>query len=221
MPDETLERRLAAVERAVSDTDGAGDPDTDRTELADRLEALEADVAELEAAVQAVRGYVGSVKHVNDEVEQRADAAMAKAQAVERTLEADRRDGATSDRDEHPPADRSRRSPTDQGQRSPASRDDRPSGDHGELSSGQCPRCGDGTASGTAGGPSGGGSEPPSAGVRDERVADGGSVADGGGVPGSTEHWPAAVGHRSLGGRDEDDPDDDGDGLLARLREVL
>jgi hypothetical protein len=87
MPDESLGERLAAVERAlVADGDPEATIAVDRTALRDRVAALEEDVAELEAAVQAVRGYVGGVRHVNQTVEQRADAAMAKAQTVERAL---------------------------------------------------------------------------------------------------------------------------------------
>jgi hypothetical protein len=84
MPDDPLEERLAAVERAVRDGDGTAAVADES--LRDRVAAVEDDVADLEAAVQAVRGYVGGVRHVNDEVEQRADAAMAKAQAVERAV---------------------------------------------------------------------------------------------------------------------------------------
>ena len=73
---ESMERRLAAVERALSD----GEP-IDRRE---RLDELEARIAELEAAVEALRGYVGSVRAVNDDVEHRADLALRKATALER-----------------------------------------------------------------------------------------------------------------------------------------
>lgn len=100
MSDASLEERLAAVERALTEGDGsAPDLSAPDRDVVERVETLEEDVAELEAAVQAVRGYVGSVKHVNDEVEQRADAAMAKAEAVERAL-ADGEDaaGVASDR---------------------------------------------------------------------------------------------------------------------------
>lgn len=89
MPDEdAIERRLAAVERALTD---GHDPDDlaalrDGAALADRVEDLEAATAELErraddldAAVQALRGYVGNVRHVNRRVERRADAALAAA----------------------------------------------------------------------------------------------------------------------------------------------
>jgi len=80
-----LRARIAAVERAC--TDGA---DADLTDLADaaeatadlhrastRLDDLEARVAELESATQALRGYVGSIRAVNERVERRADRALA------------------------------------------------------------------------------------------------------------------------------------------------
>lgn len=72
---ESVERRLAAVERALV-TD-------EPLEYADRLDDLEGRVVELEAAVQALRGYVGSVRAVNDDIEQRADLALRKATALE------------------------------------------------------------------------------------------------------------------------------------------
>lgn len=87
---EALDERLRAVERALTDADREL-PDlrnsaelTGRTEeLAERVDALEARIDELDAAVQAVRGYVGNVRAVNEAVEQRADAALAKAEALE------------------------------------------------------------------------------------------------------------------------------------------
>lgn len=95
MPDdETLERRLRAVERTL--TDGDHDVTTlgDAAELADRVETLETDLAEardriveLEAATQAIRGYVGEVRSVNDDVERRADAALAAVDRLEDALE--------------------------------------------------------------------------------------------------------------------------------------
>ena len=73
---DSVERRLAAVERALSEEEPI--------ERADRLEDLADRVAELEAAVQAVRGYVGEVRAINEDVERRADRALRKAQAIER-----------------------------------------------------------------------------------------------------------------------------------------
>ena len=75
---ESVTRRLDALERAVSEEEPL--------ERADRLDDLEGRIAELEAAVQAVRGYVGSVRAVNEEIELRADRALRKAEAVERTV---------------------------------------------------------------------------------------------------------------------------------------
>ena len=53
-------------------------------------------LAELEAAVQALRGYVGSVRAVNEDVEQRADLAVRKVSVLERELTA-RSEEAASD----------------------------------------------------------------------------------------------------------------------------
>ena len=73
---DSVERRLAAVERALSEEEPI--------ERADRLDDLVDRVAELEAAVQAVRGYVGEVRAINEDVERRADRALRKARAIER-----------------------------------------------------------------------------------------------------------------------------------------
>ena len=75
---ESVTRRLDALERAVSEEEPI--------QRADRIDELESRVAELEAAVQALRGYVGSVRAVNEEIELRADRALRKAEAVERTV---------------------------------------------------------------------------------------------------------------------------------------
>jgi len=55
----------------------------DAIRLERRVADLEATVEELEAAVQAVRGYAGNVRAVNRDVERRASAALAKAEALE------------------------------------------------------------------------------------------------------------------------------------------
>jgi len=74
---DTVDERLRAVERAISD----GDADVELTdptgELGERIEALEAEVADLDAAVQAIRGYVGHVRSVDESVEREADTALA------------------------------------------------------------------------------------------------------------------------------------------------
>ena len=89
-----VEERLDAVERALTDTDVdlpslAADAElVERVEsLADRLDAAEERIEELDAAVQAVRGYVGNVRSVNEDVEQRANAAVAGVDALEARLD--------------------------------------------------------------------------------------------------------------------------------------
>jgi len=87
---DSLSRRLDAVERALSEEEPL--------ERADRLDDLETRVAELEAAVQAIRGYVGEVRAINEDVERRADRALRKAEAVERNVGVARPGSTTSRR---------------------------------------------------------------------------------------------------------------------------
>jgi hypothetical protein len=75
----------------------AGESVTEESVAADVV-ALEDRVAELEAAVQALRGYAGSVRAVNDRVEERADAAVATADDCrERVVALERRVGGGDD----------------------------------------------------------------------------------------------------------------------------
>lgn len=85
-----LRERVEAVERAITDGDGDLSALADGAATAERVSDLETavgslrnDVAELEAATQALRGYVGNVRSVNDDVEQRADAAVAAVDTLE------------------------------------------------------------------------------------------------------------------------------------------
>jgi hypothetical protein len=88
-----LDERVAALERAV--TDGYADdglPDAGR--LAARVDDLEATVeelddrtAELDAAVQALRGFAGGVRAVDEAVERRANAAISRIDRLEAELE--------------------------------------------------------------------------------------------------------------------------------------
>jgi chromosome segregation ATPase len=89
-----IEERLRAVERALTDGEASpadvGDRAALRSDLdrqADRIEELDERVRELEAAVQALRGYVGNLRAVNEEVERRADAALAAAERPDGTDE--------------------------------------------------------------------------------------------------------------------------------------
>jgi HAMP domain-containing protein len=88
--DDQLEGRVAALERAVTDDEGDPAALADAAVTAERLEELEATVedladrvAELEAATQALRGYVGNIRSVNREVEQRADLALSRVEALD------------------------------------------------------------------------------------------------------------------------------------------
>ena len=85
-----LIRRLEAVERAVTDghTDLAGvasaaDAAERLARVEDRLDDVEERLDDLDATTQAVRGYLGGVDGVTEDVERRADLALAKAEAVE------------------------------------------------------------------------------------------------------------------------------------------
>jgi hypothetical protein len=91
--DDALRERVEALERAVTDGEHDLSAFADDAAAVERLDTLEADVAdlarrveELEAATQALRGYVGNIRSVNTEVEQRADAALAKAETLEGRL---------------------------------------------------------------------------------------------------------------------------------------
>jgi len=95
---DAIDDRLRAVERALTGSDDAltdlesSAELTDRTDdLARRVDELEERLDELDAATQALRGYVGNVRAVNEDVAERADAALA---AVERLDE--QRDDATT-----------------------------------------------------------------------------------------------------------------------------
>lgn len=87
--DASLDERLRAVERTLTDTDRDLTAIADAAERTDRIDRLEdrSDrlqnrLEELESAVESVRGYVGQIKAVNREVERRANAALAATQGV-------------------------------------------------------------------------------------------------------------------------------------------
>ncbi len=92
--DDSLRERVEALERTVADGEfDAGDTAAHAerlSELESRLDAVESTLDDLEAATQALRGYVGNVRSVNDEVEQRADTAIAKVRALEDELDESR-----------------------------------------------------------------------------------------------------------------------------------
>jgi hypothetical protein len=89
MSQEDLAERLDAVERRLDaafpePTDGAAT--VERT--VQRLETFAERLADLEAAVEAVEGYVGEIERVDGELEQRADAAIAAAEGTEERVDA-------------------------------------------------------------------------------------------------------------------------------------
>lgn len=91
---ETLAERVRTVERAVTDGDHTFPAVDNIAELTERIDALEQQIAELddratelEGATQALRGYVGNVRSVNERVEQRADTALAATERLERRLD--------------------------------------------------------------------------------------------------------------------------------------
>jgi hypothetical protein len=168
--------------------------------------ALEDRVAELEAAVQALRGYAGSVRAVNDRVEERADAAVATAEdcrervaALERRVEgvndgfgnARAEDGGPSGATRSEPSGAMRSEPSGATRRRAGERRDRRSADREAAGSAVV----DSDASRTVDG------------ARD--------APDGDAVP-----WPPAEPRAPYGEVDADD-DREQPGLLARLRDAL
>ncbi|WP_135302168.1 DUF7310 family coiled-coil domain-containing protein [Haloarcula amylovorans] len=91
---ETLEERVRTVERAVTDGDHEFPEATNLADLHARIERVEERLtelddrtSELEAATQALRGYVGNVRSVNQDVERRADAALSAVEGLEQRFE--------------------------------------------------------------------------------------------------------------------------------------
>lgn len=234
-----LRERVEAVERALTDGDGdlaalaEGAATAERVEsLAADVEALGEDVAELEAATQALRGYVGSVRSVNESVEQRADAAVAAVETLEERVEALEADGPPSGvgeraRDSMPESSGARSEPdghrTTTGRRDTAGRGDEP-----------CRACGrSGVGDGAA---ADGGREPRDA-NRTDPPADSATVDGRGrnreGVDGfdpAERGTRVRVQRREAGERSRDRPDGEGQpergngrepGFVRRVRELL
>lgn len=88
-----LAARLDAVERTITDGDADFSSLEDLaaierrvTELESAVESLTDRLDEMDAATQAMRGYLGGVRAVNEDVERRANAALAKAESLESEL---------------------------------------------------------------------------------------------------------------------------------------
>lgn len=91
---DTFDRRLRAVERTLTGEDHDLETLQETGELAQRVETLESSlveaesrIAELEAATQALRGYAGNIRSVNEDVEQRADAALVAVDRLQRQVD--------------------------------------------------------------------------------------------------------------------------------------
>jgi len=91
---ERLDERLTAVERAVVDGDFELDELADLASMAEdieqiesRLDDVEERLADFEARAQAVEGFVGNVRSVNEDVEQQADAALATVDRLEERVQ--------------------------------------------------------------------------------------------------------------------------------------
>lgn len=224
--DDQLEERVATLERAV--TDGEADPAalTEAAVTAERLEDLEAAVedltdrvAELEAAAQALRGYVGNVRSVNRDVEERADLALARVEAL--TEQPTAGDGA-------PPQNGGSHG-SDQGRAGNSGH-----GDEQRTTSDRCDRCGRPRESkaGTEGRER---RTPGSVGVRDglDSTQAGEQTAGTGNAPDGGQRWPSerdASGEPSWNDSGVSDPIGDGVGAgdgpdtggpIDRLRQLL
>ncbi|ELZ73079.1 hypothetical protein C5B91_02220 [Haloferax sp. Atlit-10N] len=88
-----LAARLDAVERTITDGDADFSSLEDLASVERRVSELESAVGslterldEMDAATQAMRGYLGGVRAVNEDVERRANAALAKAESLEADL---------------------------------------------------------------------------------------------------------------------------------------
>ena len=88
-----VEQRLAAVERTVVDGDHDWDKLSDAAAVVGRLEDLESQIEDLEQRIAVLEGrsesfesYIGNVDTVNENVEQRADTAIASVDRLERQL---------------------------------------------------------------------------------------------------------------------------------------
>jgi hypothetical protein len=79
MDDESLEKRLSAVERALTNDETP----TQRRDVERRVEDAEERIRELEAATQALRGYVGDVRDRGTQIGGHSDSGLERVQRME------------------------------------------------------------------------------------------------------------------------------------------
>lgn len=80
--DQDLAARLDAIECRLD----AAYPEPPDVPDPDRIDALAERLADVEGALEAVEGYVGEIERVDDELERRADAALAATETIEDRL---------------------------------------------------------------------------------------------------------------------------------------
>ena len=195
--DETLEERLSALERALTDGDHdlsalAADGETAErvATLEEQVETLGERVDELDAATQALRGYVGNIRAVNEDVRTRADRALEVAEEAANGEQSPEQHGVS--RGEDP--DRTGGQPGTPAETDPKPPEEEPTlelaadsgaGSHSDSSatrSGNCPLCdGDGErANGAQGAGQNHGTDTQHAAHRQRRT-DGGLPVENGG----------------------------------------
>lgn len=235
-----LRDRVEAVERALTDGEGDFSALAEGAAAAERVAALEDDVedlreevTEIAAATQALRGYVGNVRSVNESVEERADAALAAVESLENRL-----DERTETADANPTAGTPTGPATGSGlEARPGSAEPTRMGDGRSSSThrGSCRACGrptntaraaDGgraTAQETMEDPaSGGGTGPPPTDASTTRRPLDGFDPNDAGERVTVRETSAADGGRSTDGSvAAGDSGDDTDGLVDRLRDRL
>jgi chromosome segregation ATPase len=105
--DDAILERVEAIERAMTDGHAeeglpeAGRMDERLTEVERTVENLDERLTELEAAVQALRGFAGGIDAVDEAVERRANAAVARVERLEAELRVDEDRTAAARRDAH------------------------------------------------------------------------------------------------------------------------
>lgn len=79
MDDESLEKRLSAVERALTNEETPAS----RRDVERRVEEAEERIRELEAATQALRGYVGDVRDRDQQIGHGSDSGLERVQRMD------------------------------------------------------------------------------------------------------------------------------------------
>jgi hypothetical protein len=92
---ETLERAITGEEYDLSALSTDADALDRVSQLEERAEKIETQIEELEAVTQALRGYVGNIRAVNEDVENRAETALSKVENLENRLTEEKSDNTS------------------------------------------------------------------------------------------------------------------------------